>query len=171
MSYEDAIYPLWVRAYQPETFSHKRRSPKPFLIVDGGGCPYDAAYLIAVARAHFLGRLWLKIAVVHLRDHQSSSPEFVRKLLPLCFWFYTGSAPRGSTGLSLSAGLDAGLSLGARLSLSTGLRVGLSPRCHRAQQQHRLIVGKAKKFVCRPVDVVAITRTLSFIVASHVSYD
>ena len=28
VSYEDAFYPLWVRAYQPETFSHKRRSPK-----------------------------------------------------------------------------------------------------------------------------------------------
>ena len=24
----DVFYPLWVRAYQPETFSHKRRSPK-----------------------------------------------------------------------------------------------------------------------------------------------
>ena len=30
VSYEDAFYPLWVRAYQPETFSHKRRSPKLF---------------------------------------------------------------------------------------------------------------------------------------------
>ena len=28
VSYEDVFYPLWVRAYQPETFSHKRRSPK-----------------------------------------------------------------------------------------------------------------------------------------------
>ena len=98
--------------------------------------------------------------------------------MPLCFRFYTGSASRGSTGLS--AGLDAGLNLsaglslstGLRVGLSTGLRVGLSPLCHQwAQQQHLLIVGKAKKFVCRPVDVVAITRTLSFIVASHVSYD
>ena len=34
-----------------------------------------------------------------------------------------------------------------------------------------VIIGKAKKFVCRLVDVDAITRTLSFIVASHVSYD
>src|SRR3954468_23363290 len=99
---------------------------------------YDAAYLIVVASTRFLGRLWLKIAVVHLRDHQSSSPEFVRKPLPLCFRFYTGFAPRGSAGLSLSAGLDAGLSLSGGLSLSTGLHVGLSPRCHRwAQQQHR----------------------------------
>ena len=123
-----------------------------------------------------LGRFWLKIAIVHLRDHQSSSPEFARNPLPLCFRFYTGSAPRGSTGLS--AGLDAGLNLSAGVSLSTGLRiglstglcVGLSPRC-RAQQQHLLIVGKAKKIVCRPIDVVSITRSLSFIVASHVSYD
>ena len=29
VSYEDAFYSLWVRAYQPETFSHKRRSHKP----------------------------------------------------------------------------------------------------------------------------------------------
>ena len=28
VSYEDAFYPLWVRAYQPETFSYKRLSPK-----------------------------------------------------------------------------------------------------------------------------------------------
>ena len=61
----------------------------------------------------------------NVRHHQPSSPEFVRKPLPLCFRFYTGSAPRGSTGLS--AGLDAGLNLSAGLSLSTGLRVGLSP--------------------------------------------
>src|SRR3954463_6241147 len=103
--------------------------------------PYDAAYLIAVASTRFLGRRWLKIAVVHLRDHQSSSPEFVRNPLPLCFRFSTGSTPRSSAGLSLSTSLDAGLSLSADLSLSTGPRVGLSPRCHRwAQQQHWLIV-------------------------------
>ena len=29
VSCEDEFYPLWVRAYQPETHSHKRRSPKP----------------------------------------------------------------------------------------------------------------------------------------------
>ena len=29
VSYEDAFCPLWVRAYQAETFPHKRRSPKP----------------------------------------------------------------------------------------------------------------------------------------------
>ena len=36
VSYEDAFYPLRVRAYQPETLSHKRRSPKP-LRTDNSG--------------------------------------------------------------------------------------------------------------------------------------
>jgi hypothetical protein len=77
--------------------------------------------------------------------------------LPLWFWFYTGFA-------SLGAGLGAGV------SLSVGLDVGLSLGCDRWALQQQLLIEKVQIGVCRRVDV-AITRTLSFIVASHVSYD
>ena len=105
---------------------------------------------------------WLKIAVVHLRDHQSSSDELVwASTSPLRFRFYTGFA-------SLGAGLSAGMGLSA--SLGAGLDVGLSLGCDRWALQQPLLVEKVQISVCRLVDV-AITRTLSFIVASHVSYD
>ena len=74
--------------------------------------------MIAVGRSRFLRLFWLKIAVVHLRDHQSSSDELVWASYPLWFWFYTGFA-------NLDAGLKLNASLGAGVGLSAGLDAGV----------------------------------------------
>ena len=116
--------------------------------------------MIAEACAGFRRLFWLNIVVFHLRDHQSSSDELVWALTsPLRFRFYNGFA-------SLGAGLGADLGLNA--SLDADLDVGLG--CDRWALQQPLLVEKVQMSVCRHIDV-AITRTLSFIVASHVSYD
>ena len=61
---------------------------------------------------------------------------------------------------SLGTGVSPGACLGVGVSLSAGLNVGLDLGCDRWALQQPLLIEK-----------VQITRTLSFIVASDVSYD